>query len=59
LHKGDVLRRYVGIDLAHLFEISAGRDDAVARAQCGLGSSCSDAATGSCNKSNFAHILAL
>jgi len=31
LHKCDVLLRNVGINVAHFFEISAGRHDAVAR----------------------------
>ena len=53
-HKCDGPWRNVGKDLAHLFKFSAGRDDAVARAQRGLGNSCSESATGTCDKPNFA-----
>ena len=55
LEKSDVLRRYIGKDFAHLFEISAGRDDAVARAQRRVGDSCSYTATGTRDKPNLAH----
>ena len=55
LEKGDALRRHIGKDLAHLFKISAGRDDAVARAQRRVGDSCSYTATGTRDKPNLAH----
>ena len=58
LHKSDALRRYVRKDLAHLFKISsAGRDDAVARAQRRVGDSCSYAATGTRDEPNLAHTI--
>ena len=55
LDECDVLLRNVGIDVTHFFEISSGRDDAVARAQRCLGNSCSDAAAGACDKPSFVH----
>src|SRR5438477_12962947 len=59
LHKGDVLLCRVGIGLAHLFEISASRDDAITSAQRRPGNSCSKAAAGARNKPNFAHAISL
>ena len=55
LHKCDVLWGNVGKGVANFLDISAGRDDSVARAQRGLGNSCSESATGTCDKPNFVH----
>ena len=57
LHKGGVLLWSVRIGFAHLFEISAGRDDAITNAQRRPGNSCSKAAAGARNKPNFAHAI--
>src|SRR4029077_5249018 len=55
LHKSDAPRCNARIAATHFFEISAGRNDALARAQRRLGNSFSDATARTCDKPDFAH----
>jgi hypothetical protein len=46
----------VSVGIAHLVEVSSGRDDAVTGPQCRSGGPCADAAAGSCDKPDLAHV---